>query len=419
MVLEDKGEVKQRRKRKAKVVVDDADTQPNIQLIIEEEVSNVEQHQEPDAVVHSATVPTSNVLVSDTKKRGRKPKGGKIVVRSMDVSEKPPALTNVILHLKCSLKDLDAYNQEQSRMMKDPMSYIADVPPSIMTYDSNDTKSAFASYINDNNNTSGDQIQQNNSTFAYADSIPLSKTSTTILTSTSTSDDKKIYSNQIPDMQSSSNGPVIVDNGFTPCKDDPSVQLKDVQMKLKKLKISLYKNALHEKKSACFWCTYDFDNQACYIPKYEMDGTICAYGSFCRPECAVAFLMKDNIDDSTKFERYHLLNQLYGKIYQFKDNIKPAPNPYYLLDKYYGNLSIQEYRKLLNTEHMLLVIDKPLTRILPELHEDTDDFIVGIYGGNKGSSTQAGGVYKVKRQSEKQQGPSKASIIRGKFGLTQ
>jgi hypothetical protein len=204
----------------------------------------------------------------------------------------------------------------------------------------------------------------------------------------------------------------------TPDETD-DVNVKDLNQKLKRLKINLYKNAMNDKKSSCFWCTYDFDNETCYIPKYEMDGQLYGYGSFCRPECAVAYLMKENIDDSTKFERYHLLNQIYSKVYDFKKNIKPAPNPYYLLEKFYGNLSIQEYRKLLKTEHMLLVIDKPLTRILPELHEDTDDFITGIYGGNKASVSQSSGVYKVKRQSEKQQGPTKNSIMRDKFGLAQ
>ena len=29
-----------------------------------------------------------------------------------------------------------------------------------------------------------------------------------------------------------------------------------------------------------FWCTYDFDNTTCYIPKYELDGEIAGYGSF-------------------------------------------------------------------------------------------------------------------------------------------
>jgi hypothetical protein len=202
----------------------------------------------------------------------------------------------------------------------------------------------------------------------------------------------------------------------TPTDDDADVNIKDVNTKLKKLKINLYKNNT-DKKSACFWCTYEYDNPSCYIPKYEMDMQIFGYGSFCRPECAVAFLMKENLDDSTKFERYHLLNQIYSKVYDYKKNIKPAPNPYYLLDKFYGNLSIQEYRKLLKTEHMLLVIDKPLTRILPELHEDNEDFIMNIYGGNN-QSTNTSGVYKVKRESEKQKGPSKKSIIKDKFGMS-
>ena len=126
--------------------------------------------------------------------------------------------------------------------------------------------------------------------------------------------------------------------------------------------------------------------------------------------------MSEKIDDSTKFERYHLLNQIYSKVYDCKKNIKPAPDPHYLLDKFYGNLSIQEYRKLLKTEHLFLVVDKPLTRILPELHEDTDDTFTRIYG-IKTTSGNASGVYKVKRQSEQQVGPSKASIVRNAFGL--
>jgi hypothetical protein len=187
--------------------------------------------------------------------------------------------------------------------------------------------------------------------------------------------------------------------------------MKDINAKLK---INLYKNNMSEKKSACFWCTYDYDSPTCYIPKYESDNGIFAYGSFCRPECAAAFLLKEGLDDSTKFERYHLLNQIYGKIYDYKKNIKPAPNPYYTLDKFYGNLSIQEYRKLLKTDHMLLTIDKPLTRTLPELHEETDEMILNV-----GSSKNSTGTYKVKRQSEKVSGPSKSNIMLTTFGISQ
>jgi hypothetical protein len=87
-----------------------------------------------------------------------------------------------------------------------------------------------------------------------------------------------------------------------------------------------------------------------------------------------------NIDTTSRFERYYLLNYIYGKIYDYKKNIKPAPSPYYLLDKYYGTLSIQEYRKLLKSERLLLVVDKPLVRSMPELHDDSDDYLLNTKG---------------------------------------
>lgn len=335
-----------------------------------------------------------NVVIENdsTKKRGRKPKGGKLVSKNSEKENSTTPVVNVILHLKCSLKDLDDYNTNMNKLVTNPLNYNPDVPPEIMTYHPNDQTSVFSAY---ENSSKPGEIND----YAYLDLI----------------NNKKNASNV--QLCSKCEG-AVEPSDKREDDDDDNIQIKDVNQKLKRLKINLYKNTMDDKKSACFWCTYEFDNQACYIPKYEMDNKLCGYGSFCRPECAVAFLMKENLDDSTKFERYHLLNQIYSKIYNFKKNIKPAPNPYYLLDKFYGNLSIQEYRKLLKTEHMLLVIDKPLTRILPELHEDTDDFIMGVYGGNKGGATQAGGVYKVKRQSEKQQGPTKSSIMRDKFCLT-
>ena len=75
-----------------------------------------------------------------------------------------------------------------------------------------------------------------------------------------------------------------------------------------------------------------------------------------------------------KYERYQLLNYVYGKIYDYKKDIKPAPNPHYTLEKYYGNLTIQEYRQTLEYDRLILIIDKPLTKIYPELQEDTNDF---------------------------------------------
>ena len=37
-------------------------------------------------------------------------------------------------------------------------------------------------------------------------------------------------------------------------------------------------------------------------------------------------------------------------------------------------MDIDEYRQLLGYERLLLIIDKPLTKIYPELHEDNNCF---------------------------------------------
>jgi len=136
------------------------------------------------------------------------------------------------------------------------------------------------------------------------------------------------------------------------------------------------------------------------------------YGCFCTPECGVAYLMEENIDSSIKFERYNLLNHIYSKIYDYKKNIKPAPNPHYMLEKFCGNLNIQEYRSLLNSERLFLIVDKPLTRILPEFHEDNDDFIINhkIIPSN---------TYQLKKKATVQQKKpqTKTNIMSEKFGF--
>jgi hypothetical protein len=195
------------------------------------------------------------------------------------------------------------------------------------------------------------------------------------------------------------------------CEDNVSYKdsndIQHVWKKLKNLEHNLHINNISDKKSACFWCTCEFDNPPVYIPKYFMKDSYHVYGCFCSPECATAYLMEENIDSSTKFERYHLINHIYGKIYNYTKNIKPAPNPYYMLDKFYGNLSIQEYRSLLKNERLFLIVDKPLTRILPELHEDNDDFIIN-------NKIIPSNTYQIKKKMQKQ---TKTNILNEKFGL--
>ena len=376
-------------------------TTPNVHMTLEEipataavVVEDADSERGPD---------TNNVLDAaaaavdeEKKKRGRKPKGGKLIARPLAESVVSTAVPNIILHLKCTLAELDAYHAQQSKHMTDPHQYNPEVPPEIQSFEGNQA-TTFSMYES-----------------AAAAAAAAAATATATVTVTG-----------LPSVATTIETVAAVAGAATTttaAQLGPVVLTSDQQLKIKKLKVQLYKNQLN-KKSDCFWCTCDFESETVYIPKTMDDTTIYAYGSFCRPECAVSHLMAENLDDSTKFERYHLMNQLYGQLFGYKHNIKPAPNPYYLLDKFYGNLSIHEYRKLLGSDQLLYTLEKPMTRILPELHEVTDEFMLGIYGttpnsSNKGA-TQAGGVYKVKRQSEKQAGPSKASIMRGKFGLTQ
>jgi hypothetical protein len=363
--------------------------------------------------------------------KGRKTRGSKIVTKQqMTTTVVTPPIANIILNLKCSMRDLKEYNDKLNQMISNPLEYNSSAPPDVKYYDG---EKSFSSFIHNDTkeniisnaqilNKNGEDTSISNAAFL---SFPVEEFN-------HSSQDDMSYRNGLKlNHNLYNNGGNIntklfkneTDEDSSACRssyleDVDDVNVKDMSAKLKQLKIQLYKNTLNsEKKSACFWCTYDFDNSPCYIPKYEMDGTIYGYGSFCRPECAVAYLMKETIDDSTKFDRYHLLNQIYSKVYECKKNIKPAPDPHYLLDKFYGNLNIQEYRRLLKTEHLLLVIDKPLTRILPELHEDTDDAFTKIYG-IKATTGNSSGVYKVKRQSEQPNGPSKASIIKSTFGIS-
>ena len=283
------------------------------------------------------------------KKRGRKPKGGKIIQHITTNIEQKDEKSNVILHLKCSMKDLQTHPQNNSFLE---------------CYNFSNCKNDLSFELIGNENINLNDAILDNICEEYNDD----------------DDDESV------------------------CKD-PN---KEISKKLKQLEHNLHINNVNNKRSSCFWDTCEFDNPPIYIPKHFINGTYNVYGCFCSPECGVAYLMNENIDSSTKFERYHLFNHIYTKIYNYKKNIKPAPNPYYMLEKYYGNLSIQEYRSLLRNERLFLIVDKPLTRILPELHEDNDDFILNnkIIPSNN---------YNVKtRLPRKKQ--NKSSILTEKFG---
>jgi hypothetical protein len=300
------------------------------------------------------------------KKRGRKPKGGKIIQNILPVSNIKENKPNIILHLKCSNKDLLNNLFENNNN-------------NINGYDLSSKKDFLYEIISSNDG---------NITNNYENTTNL---------------------NSLKSQQCQEN--INIDYCDNECyPSNKNSDLKDLWKKLKNLQHCLHLNNINDKKSACFWCTYEFDNPPIYIPKHYIKESYHVYGCFCSPECATAFLMEENIDSSTKFERYHLLNHIYSKIYDYKKNIKPAPKPHYVLEKFYGNLNIQEYRSLLKNERLFLVVDKPLTRILPELHEDNDDFIIN-------NKIIPSNTYQIKRKILQKQ--NKTNILSEKFGLQQ
>lgn len=159
-------------------------------------------------------------------------------------------------------------------------------------------------------------------------------------------------------------------------EDDPIINTKNINDKLKILNKDLHIN--HTKNcNICFWDTCSFSNNPVYIHINNKN----VYGCFCSPECAAAYLFNEHCDINTKWERYSLLHNVYSNIYNYTNNIKLAPSPYYLLNKYYGNLTIEEYRKLHTNDKQIMILNKPITVITPELHEIANNNIK-VYTGN-------------------------------------
>ena len=367
--------VQKKRGRKSKKELElasQAQSAENINVVMEESAcdncvvtdentvlsSVVDNTEEDDANDTNIFLSTDNSILTEdakpvAKKRGRKPKGGKIIQQVVPTNNNLEPKPNVILHLKCSIKDL----QSNSVNGQDIQSF--DIQ-----------HQAHLSY------------EMINPPAEFLNNAPVSN--------------NEIITTQTKHVEDDSE------------PDDSNIDTKEVWKKLKALEHNLHINNICDKKSACFWCTCDFDNPPVYIPKYYVKDSYNVYGCFCSPECATAYLMEENIDSSARFERYHFLNHIYSKIYDYNKNIKPAPNPYYLLDKYYGNLSIQEYRSLLRNERLFLVVDKPLTRILPELHEDNDDFIIN-------NKIIPSNTFQIKKKLQKKQ--TKTNILSDHFGL--
>ena len=358
------------------------------------------------------------------------------------IEPEPMTLPNVVVRLRCQLSDLNRPVIDENQI-SNPYEYKAWVPSEIKTYNTTDFQAGSLSMepinfigletLNGSSSKKemellqGEEQNENGENYAYLDAKWLHSGMMNKININDATPMLKQMIQPVSGRTESGGGPGEMGKkgevdgmvrsasfmgGNSTSEYSKAPISKDIQNKLYQQKVLLYHGLVqNQKKSACFWCTCDYDTPACAIPYYNVDGSLDGYGSFCRPECAVAYLYSEKLDDSIRADRDHLINFYYGKAYGYEKRIKPAPDPHYLLDKFFGNLTIQEYRKLLKSEHLLATLEKPMTRIFPELHEITDDFLIQIYGGditlNRG--------YRVKRAREQVKGPSKMEILRDQF----
>jgi hypothetical protein len=216
----------------------------------------------------------------------------------------------------------------------------------------------------------------------------------------------------------------------------PTTPDMDYVYKLQKLKIHMYTSSHMDrelKASSCFWCTCPFSNEACHILKYGQSNEIQGVGAYCSPECAAAGLFNHTkMDDSEKYESYQLMNFCY-QITTPNDvdtvdtvdtvdkdnmkprvNIRPAVSPFYFLDKFFGNMTADEFRMMnRDSKHLLYTLDKPLTRMLPEIHEEKELLTLPRINNPLTGSSK----YRVKRQSEQVNAVSQMDILRKQFKL--
>ena len=82
-------------------------------------------------------------VTTEVKKRGRKPKGGKLTTKQVEPDSNTTTIVNVILHLKCSLNDLVEIN---TKAIGAELTYNPEMPPEIQTYNRDEIRGAFSEY---------------------------------------------------------------------------------------------------------------------------------------------------------------------------------------------------------------------------------------------------------------------------------
>ena len=117
----------------------------------------------------------------------------------------------------------------------------------------------------------------------------------------------------------------------------------------------------------CMWDSYPFTNEPVGIPVKKKNNVLYMFGNFCSPENAAAYNFSMN--DENVWERYSLLNEIYG-------DGKPIniANSKLLLKKYGGIYDIDEYRSM-NIDKKYIINFSPQKKLREMYVHDTKNCI--------------------------------------------
>lgn len=127
-----------------------------------------------------------------------------------------------------------------------------------------------------------------------------------------------------------------------------------------------------ETELACFWCCETFQGRPCVIPSGIQEDVWQVYGSFCTPQCGMAYLLSELLDTHTRWERIALLNRLYGA--QTNGRVYPAPSRE-ALQRFGGPISGDDFRAMCEQQRVRVDISlPPMVSILASMDTKPIDF---------------------------------------------
>jgi hypothetical protein len=202
------------------------------------------------------------------KKRGRKPKGGKVIQHLAHENVMMHDAPNIILHLKCSVSDIPDLTSALSS------SEISIKPGDVVSFNALETKGAdlndsYHCSNNGSNGSSSNGISNNNS----------NGNNTSNGNSNSNSNSNMANKPKpTPDALIATNSYNYLNNDAEDDDNDDDAgsndnNLKDIWKKLHHLKLCFHKSDVFQnigagtRRSCCFWDTCEFDTPPVYLPK--------------------------------------------------------------------------------------------------------------------------------------------------------